>query len=322
MTHRFVVGAEAPLRLDRFLAERLPDASRRLVRELCAEGAVRVNGRRARGGVTLAAGDAVEVALAPAPPAARPALGAALSPAVLFEDAHLLVVSKPRAVHSVTLAADDPPTLADWLAAYAPACATASPDPREAGLVQRLDFYTSGALLAARTRPAWEALRAALFAGAVAKTYLALVEGHPARDTWTCALPLRARGPRGRMEAVAPDTPGALLAACTEVEVFRRLVLPGGPAAVVRARAPRARRHQVRVHLAVSGHPLVGDTQYGSMSDAAALGDATLPGFLLHAATLAFAHPVTGQRVEAEAPSPVFAALLTPPAGAAGSPPG
>lgn len=172
---RVVVGAAG--RADRVLLQHLGDASRRLVAQAFAEGRVRVNGRRARKGDAVAAGDILELdgevaraALAPAPEPDRPL-------EVVFQDEYLVAVSKPPGMPSLPLRAGERGTLANALAARFPECVAAGADAREAGLAHRLDAGTSGLLLAARRADVWQALRAAFRAGEVKKEYLALVEG-------------------------------------------------------------------------------------------------------------------------------------------------
>jgi 23S rRNA pseudouridine1911/1915/1917 synthase len=293
-----VAAEDSGARLDSFLARRLTGTTRARCRHLIEDGAVRVNGRRARKGLLLAAGDRVEVtgtvptdaALHPVPEPEQPLL-------VLHADDHLVVVAKPAGVRTQPLRAGEGGTIASALVARFPECADAAADPRDAGLVQRLDRDTSGVLVAARTRAAWEQLRAAFRAGEVEKAYLALVAGVPAGPL-TVDAPI-APMPRDRRRVVVVTDPAAAradaLAARTEVEV----VQPLAGAALVRARTHTGRRHQIRAHLAAAGYPLLGDTLYGEHAPAA-------PGdhFYLHAAEVSLPHPADAQRVTFAAPLP------------------
>jgi 23S rRNA pseudouridine1911/1915/1917 synthase len=295
-----VPAADAGTRLDRFLALHLTGTTRARCRRLVEEGAVRVNGRRARKGDPVAAGDRVEVtgtvptdaALHPVPDPDRPLL-------VLHADEHLVAVAKPAGVRTQPLRLGEPGTLASALVARFPECAAAAPDPRDAGLVQRLDRDTSGVLVAARTRAAWERLRAAFRAGEVEKVYLALVAGVPPGPlTVDAAIAPMGRDRRRVVALTGADARAGALAARTDVEVVR----PLGGAALVRAHTHTGRRHQVRVHLAAAGYPLLGDPLYGGE----VAGAPTPPGdhYYLHGAEVSLPHPADGRRVTFAAPLP------------------
>jgi 23S rRNA pseudouridine1911/1915/1917 synthase len=208
---------------------------------------------------------------------------------VVYEDELIVLVDKWAGAHSVTLSLEDSPTLADALAAYCPACAEASPDNREAGLVQRLDRPTRGLLLAAKNRNAWAALRRQFAEKIVDKTYLALVEGIVPWDEQELRGDLVARAERMWVE------PGDTAAG--EVSVVWRSKSKGS--SLVRLRSNKGQRHQVRAHLAHLGFPLLGDSLYGSKLSfqAAEHGISQESDFFLLASELAFQHPETGKRL-------------------------
>lgn len=279
------VTVELADRVDKALAVHFPTAGRRQLAELFEDGCVRVAGKRAKKGDRVAPGDVIELSRAPITRAelrAAPDPEAAARLVVLLERPDLVVIDKPAGVPSQPLRAGELGTIANALVARWPECAELGDDPRDGGLVHRLDIGTSGVLVAARTADAYRALRDAFGAGLVAKTYLALTDGRPvARE---CDAPLAQRGKR-----VAVDhTDG--LAAYTSFEVERAT----STHALVRCSAQTGRMHQVRAHLAHVGSPITGDTLYGG---------AALPGhdgFFLHAATLAIA----AQDLAIEAPLP------------------
>lgn len=280
-------------RVDKELARHFPDAGRRQLAALFDDGAVKIAGKRVKKGHFVSPGDVIEVAHAPITgealrPVPDPALAAQL--VVLLERPELVVIDKPAGVPSQPLRAGELGTIANALAHRYPECATIGDDPRDGGLVHRLDIGTSGVLIAARTPEAYRALREAFGASLVDKIYLAITEGRPvSRD---CDAPLAQRGKR-----VAVDhTDG--LSAYTSFTVDT-----ASPThALVRCSAKTGRMHQVRAHLAYVGSPIAGDELYGG---------APVPGhdgFFLHAAEVTFPLGVEKLRVEAPVPARFAAA--------------
>jgi len=293
---RVVVGAAG--RADKLLLESLGDASRRLVAQAFTDGRVRLNGRRAKKGDAVVAGDVLELdgevaraALAPTPEPDRPL-------EVVFADEHLLAVAKPPGIPSLPLRAGERGTLANAIAARFPECVAAGADPREAGLAHRLDAGTSGLLVAARRADVWLALRSAFRAGEVKKEYLALVEG-AVDERLVVDVPI-AHDRSGAGGVRAGDRPGALRAV-TEILPYERL----GRYSVVRCITHSGRMHQVRVHLAFVGHPCVGDERYGAPPT-----DLGTDGAFLHAGRLDLVHPVTKRPLALQAPLPPERNLL------------
>jgi 23S rRNA pseudouridine1911/1915/1917 synthase len=203
---------------------------------------------------------------------------------ILVERSELVVVAKPAGIPSQPLRAGELGTVANAIAFRFPECVAIGDDPRDGGLVHRLDIGTSGALVVARTLETYHALRDAFGAGQVVKHYLAITDGRPvARE---CDAPLAQRGKRVAVDA----TEG--LAAYTEIAVVRAAAAH----ALVRCIAQTGRMHQVRAHLAHVGAPITGDTLYGGRT----LGEHD--GFFLHAASIAL--PLGDDRVVVEAPLP------------------
>lgn len=286
-------------RVDVFLSEKLDDLTRRKARELCEQEKVEVNGKPARAGQSLLPGDTVRILEPWTPVRAQPELADSALEMLFYEDEHFLVVNKPRAMASVRLRPEDPPTVADWVVSHSASCLTASPDPRESGLVQRLDFYTSGLLLAAKDRESWETLRKQLFAEEIEKSYLALIERRPVKKKFTISIPL-AQSKDGKTMCAAKETgerSPIQLSAVTEIAVVNQLEHDGRGFSLVRAKGRRVRRHQIRAHLALSGHPLVGDQMYGSSTQLEELVPSLKEGFLLHAESIAMRHPVTDEQL-------------------------
>ncbi|MGE0395216.1 MAG: pseudouridine synthase [Kofleriaceae bacterium] len=297
-------------RVDKAIAREYPDAGRTRIAELFDEGAVRVKGKRAKKGDFVEAGDLIELAKAPeAPGAARPQpdpsfarrnVGEAAGEhdlVVLLERPDIVVVDKPAGIPSQPLRAGELGTIANALAHHFPECAALGDDPRDGGLVHRLDIGTSGVLVAARTEAAYRALRDAFGDKLVEKTYLAITEGRPvSRDT---DAPLAQRGKK----VVVDQTDGLPAFTAFAVERTASVTLDERPVelALVRCTARTGRMHQVRAHLAHLAAPILGDTLYGGSPH----GD----GFFLHAASIAFT--LDGERIEVTSPMPArFDAVL------------
>ncbi len=289
------VPLDAPVaRLDRYLADAL-GLSRSKVMEAFEKGEVRVDGRRARKGDPVAPGSEVTATIAAesSPPLAQPELPLA----VLLEDAAFVALDKPAGMPTHPLQEGERGTLANALIARYPECATASDEVRECGFAHRLDVETSGAIVAARSAPAWRALRDRFGAREVGKVYLALVGGAPG-EGGEIDIPIahHPKNPR-RMIACATEEGARELKArpaLTRFSVRERL----GDFTLVEVEIPTGVTHQIRVHLAAVGAPVAGDALYGG-PPIEGLGRQ-----FLHAARLEFPHPVSGAKVSLEAPLP------------------
>lgn len=252
---------DAPMRLDAFLARAALGCSRRVLRALVADGAVRVNGRRVAKGARLAAGDVVTL---PALHGLRPE--PQLPVAVVHVDADVVVVAKPGGMPGHALDPRQTGTVAAFLAAHFPETVAVG-DALASGLVHRLDTGTSGLLVAARHAQAHARLRAAFAHGAVTKRYLALVTGAPPATTATVADALaHDRSARGRMRVARPGE--RAWPARSDVTTLRR----GSGGALVGVTIRTGVTHQVRAHLATLGCPVVGDDRYGGVAAALAPG--------------------------------------------------
>jgi 23S rRNA pseudouridine1911/1915/1917 synthase len=304
----FVVEpGEISSRLDQFVAQRT-GLSRGAAMRLITEGQVLLDGRIGKKGTLVAAGQTVALHEQPLDPKMTPPVPQPEQPlAVLYEDPAVVVVNKPAGMPSHPLRAGELGTVANALVARYPECSRASDARREGGLCHRLDTFTTGTLLAARTAVAWRTLRAAFSAGKVEKEYLALVAGVPKADEFDLALPLLAGpGPDGYRRVLVATTPDQMYRR-DAMDAYTRFVVKqrGSRFTLVQAYAQTGRRHQIRAHLAHLGLPLCGDELYGGPrpQDLGPLGlsDETLAaaaGYFLHASRLQF--PALGGAAAAE----------------------
>jgi 23S rRNA pseudouridine1911/1915/1917 synthase len=291
----FSVLAEHTERLDRFLADQL-QLSRTQAARLVAGRAVDVNDGVARASRTLARGDRVAVTFPDAEPP-RQLRPAQIPLAVVWEDEHLAVIDKPAGlvVHPAPGHWDD--TLVNALVARGTTLAGGAEG--RPGIVHRLDRDTSGLMIVAKTDLAHRRLGHMLAARRVHRAYAALAWGHLDESPMVISEPL-ARHPRDRkrMAIVAGGR-----AARTDAYVIARF----GSTNLLRLELHTGRTHQIRVHLEHIGHPVVGDPVYagggsrrisGSPRASAEALERVVPRQALHAAWLAFRHPVSGSPIE------------------------
>ncbi len=304
-----VDAAAAGQRLDAFLAARAPGLSRARIQALIASGYVtvpRLAGRRLRPAARLRAGDLVVLVVPPPAPAVLQPEPLPLD--IVYEDADVLVVNKPAGLVVHPGAGRTSGTLVHAVLAHCPDLPGIGGVHRP-GIVHRLDKDTSGLLVVAKTEVALRSLQAEIAAKRATRDYLALVWGVPVPAAGTIEAPL-GRDPRRRTRmAVRPDGRPA---------VTRYRVVEAFPdAALLEVRLVTGRTHQIRVHCAHIGHPVVGDPVYGRRRNPWGLRRQAL-----HAYRLAFAHPRDGRALQFEVPLPedLAAVLQALRAGAAGAP--
>lgn len=292
-------AAASGARLDRWLAERLPDVSRARVQALIEDGRVSVDGAVRKPSHRLSGGETVVVDVPPPAPETLEPEPIALT--VVHEDAQVLVVDKPAGMVVHPGAGHARGTLAAAALAHAPAVAGVG-GPRRPGIVHRLDKDTSGLLVLAKSALAYERLAAQLADRTMARAYLAIVHGRVRADNGVIDAPI-GRHPRDRVRmAVRPKGQGKR--AVTRYRVLERFE----HFTYLEVTLETGRTHQIRVHLAALGHPVAGDDVYGGRSGRSL----PLPfaGHALHAARLAFVHPVTGKIMQLASPLPTRMARL------------
>lgn len=313
-----VEAAAAGRRLDQWLAGRLgPDVSRSRVQALIRQGAVSLDGRPlGEGKRRMTPGERVSVVL-PEPEPAEPR-GEEIALDILFEDEDLIVVNKPAGLVVHPGAGNWTGTLVNALIHHCGESLSGIGGVRRPGIVHRLDKDTSGVMVAAKSERAHKALSAAFAdhgrSGDLERAYAALVWGIPARGRGTVDAPLGRAADRVR-RAVVPQGREDARHAVTHFSVEERFGENQdefAQASLVECRLETGRTHQIRVHMAHIGHPVIGDPDYGRAfaSKANRLPEA-LRGKIsafgrqaLHARLLAFRHPDTHMVMRFEAPFP------------------
>jgi 23S rRNA pseudouridine1911/1915/1917 synthase len=316
MKAAYEVPAEAAgQRLDAWLAAQLETVSRARVQLLLAEAKVLVNGAPAKASLKLRGGERVEVLGEPAPPPLR-AMAEAIPLDIVYEDKDLSVINKPAGmmVHAGSGATDDARnrgTLVNALLSHY-AELSRSDDPVRPGIVHRLDKQTSGLIIVARNDAAHLKLSEMFSRRQIRKTYIALVHGAIKLDKGTISAPI-SRDAIRRTRMTTRREEGARTA-ISHYTVLQRIESRFGKFTLVSVRIETGRTHQIRVHLASIGHPVVGDTLYGAPAKIPANGPRKKSGpepesialdrNFLHAAELEFAHPITGKGLSLKAPMP------------------
>ena len=284
--------ADAGKRLDQVLHERLPEFSRSRIQEWIRTGLVRVNGSGRRASYLVRRDDSIEVQ--PADPAPLRAEPEDIPLRVLYEDHDLVAIDKPAGMVVHAGAGVHSGTVVNALL-HRFGTLSSSGGPLRPGIVHRLDRFTSGVLLAAKSDFAHQAL-AAQFAGRqIEKVYIALVHGKLKPESGRINQPI-ARDPIRRTRMTARLSQGR--EARTEYRVLRRFA----KFTLLEVRIGTGRTHQIRVHLSSLGHPVAGDTVYGA--PAKVDDQPPLRRYFLHAHRIRFRLPSTGQEIAIESPLP------------------
>jgi 23S rRNA pseudouridine955/2504/2580 synthase len=301
---------EADMRLDRWFRVHFPEVGYSYLQKLLRTGQVRVNSKRAEANARLVAGAEIRVPAivrissakdANKAPSLKPPMGVskadrtAIERMILFEDDHVLVLNKPFGL-AVQGGSGTKRHIDGILAGMADRFGGERPR-----LVHRLDRDTSGVLLVAKHRDAAAKLGRVFQTRSAAKTYWALVKGVPKPHQGKIEAPLvKAAGPDGdRVRKALPGEQKEAMHATTHYSVVDRLA---NKAAWVSLKPVTGRQHQLRAHMELIGHPIVGDNKYG--------GDENLPAeqienkLHLHARRLVLPHPVTGEKIDVTAPLP------------------
>jgi len=297
-------------RVDKAALTLVTGLSRAQVKRAISDGSIRVQGRYRAKGAAVVAGEVISIATdadVAADGAAVPTPDAPL--AVVLETKAVVIADKPAGQPTAPLRAGETGTLANALVGHFPEMAGIGHGPREPGLLHRLDTGTSGLVIAARTKDAFDVLSAALKSGSIVKEYTLVCASADLPDASLIEFPI-AKHPKDQRRVYPCIHPRDVMRyaprpASTSYRVVRR----EGPWALVVATVSRALRHQIRAHFAAIEHPLAGDTLYGGPA---------VPGFdrhALHASRVAFAGPDEALRFDVSSPLPAALSALLGSAG-------
>ncbi|HEU5396094.1 MAG TPA: RluA family pseudouridine synthase [Verrucomicrobiae bacterium] len=298
-TENFTIEKSLPgERLDTFLRQRFPAASRGALQRLIEQGHIRVNGRIVKPTHAPRAGDRIEVTW-PEPKSAE-AQPEEIPLEILFEDDSLLVVNKPAGLVVHPAAGHEEHTLVNALLHHCHGSLSGIGGVARPGIVHRLDKETSGCLVVAKNDRTHLALSKQFADREVEKIYNAIVCGQPAKDSGEIIAAIARHPSHRKRMAVRDDDTGR--AAHSQYEVLERLQ----ESAFVAVQIFTGRTHQIRVHFEFLGHPVVGDETYGARLNRKFV-EATgyrPPRVMLHARELSFVHPRTDKAMEFESPLP------------------
>lgn len=304
----WVVSEQGGERLDRALQSTLTDLSRTAIQRLIEDGHVRVNGKTVGSGHKLRSGERVSWTIPSAEPAPDHLQPEAIPLNVVYEDADLLVIDKPKGLVVHPAPGHQSGTLVNAVLAHAGDDLSGIGGVERPGIVHRLDKDTSGLMVVAKSERAYQSLQAQIQSRTAERRYVALVRGGPRFERASVDAPIgRHPTDRKKMAVIPPGSNHTHREARTDLRVLERF--PGFT--LLEARLQTGRTHQIRVHCAYIHLPVVGDETYGrgklerSSPVPKVLRDAVeqLDGQALHAYRLSFDHPVTGERLQFLSPT-------------------
>lgn len=290
-----LTAAADSIRLDKYLADKLPKLSRSQIKDLITTNNILVNNKAAKAAYQIHIGDQIKVNVLEPKPLSLPAQAIPLE--IVYEDPDVIVVNKPQGMVVHPAAGHPDHTLVNALLFHTKQLAKA-PENFRPGIVHRIDKDTSGLLMVAKNAQARVSLEHQLAQKTNKRQYLAIVHGNFTEASGRIDAPI-GRDPKNRKKMAVVATGKKAITHFTVLEQFKDYSL-------IQCQLETGRTHQIRVHLAYIGHPVAGDPLYGPKK--------TLPGNgqFLHAETLGFEQPTTGKWLEFSAPVPaIFEETLT-----------
>ena len=287
-----VSPGDAGVRIDKYLAEQLPDITRSYLQKLLKDGSVQMNGKPVKASTKTAAGALIVLTI---PEPEEPEILPEDIPLdILYEDSDVILINKPKDMVVHPAAGHYTGTLVNALMYHCKGDLSGINGVLRPGIVHRIDKDTTGVLIVCKNDRAHNALAEQLKEHSITRKYRAIVCGNLKEDEGTVDAPL-GRHPQDRKRMAIVRSGGKR--AVTHYRVLERF----GNYTYIECRLETGRTHQIRVHMASLGHPLLGDEIYGR-----AKSPFKLEGQTLHAMVLGFIHPTTGEYLEFEAPLPEY----------------
>lgn len=293
MTKYFTIEFEGGERIDRYLADEMPDVSRSYIQRLIKDSYIFVNEKPVKANYRLSYDDVIKVTL---PELKEPEIVAEELPLdVLYEDSDIIIVNKPKQMVVHPAPGHYTGTLVNALMYHCGDELSGINGVMRPGIVHRIDMDTTGSLVVCKTDVAHKSLAAQLKEHSIKRVYVAIVYGNIKEDYGTVNAPIgRHPTDRKKMSTHAKHSREAI----THYKVLERF----GDYTYIQCELETGRTHQIRVHMASIGHPLLGDQVYGP----AKCPFKNLQGQTLHAKTLGIIHPTTGEYLEVNAPIPDY----------------
>ena len=295
MVKDIIVSEEEKLRLDSYIAKKDEELSRSMIQKLLDESKITVNGNKEKASYKVQKGDKIQIEIEEPKDIKLEAQDIPID--IIYEDSDILVVNKPKGLVVHPANGNPDGTLVNAIMAICKDSLSGIGGELRPGIVHRLDKDTSGLLIVAKNDKAHINMSEQIKNRKVKKTYIALVRGTIAENEATINMPIgRSTKDRKKM-AVTKNGKEAI----THFKVLNRYTTSNGSYTLLEVKIDTGRTHQIRVHLAEIGHPIIGDMVYSNGKN-----EFGVVGQCLHAKKLEFCHPITGKEMSFEAPLPDY----------------
>ena len=295
MNKRIVVNENEDIRLDAYISKKIEDLSRMTVKRLLDEGNILVNGKTPKASYKVSTGDVIDIKIDDPKEIKLEAQDIPID--VIYEDDDIIVVNKPKGLEVHPANGNPDRTLVKAIMAICKDSLSWIAGEIRPGIVHRLDKDTSGLLIVAKNDKAHINMSEQIKDRKVKKTYVALVRGQVPENEATINMPIgRSTKDRKKM-AVTKNGKEAV----THFKVIGRYTTKNASYTLLEIKIDTGRTHQIRVHMAEIGHPVIGDMVYSNGKN-----EFGIEGQCLHARKLEFKHPITGKEMKLEAPLPEF----------------